>query len=308
MRKIFLISVVIILIFGISNLGSNYVFALDYSVVEEKDFSYLNCVRKGFKVVIPENTTKEQITQIAKKIYKEQKKRIPELKEFIVHFYYPDLNVHKDVANAYGSWNWGGSGKWEMSYMFLRVKQPEVVDETDKSILKQDEFRKGIFVTYDLIVPLDTSDEGAKRILKKKLNDLKEEWQNKVEWLGVDLFLGENYLPFMKGEWVSARSSRPKKGINIEIDKDGKYQTKKQTKILTSEQMRRQIFYESVQAEDKSVRESERKYPNDFSMQIDHQRKLQAKYKKELAKKYGLTEKHIFRISVEGIRKNWPAP
>ena len=151
---------------------SSYILAqekLNYKLVKEEDFSYLNCVRKGFKVVIPENTTKEQIAQIARKIYKEQKKRIPELKEFIVHFYYPDLNVHKDVANAYGSWNWGGSGKWEMSYMFLRIKQPELIDESDKTILKRDEFRKGIFITYDLIVPQDTSDKEAEKMLSNMM-------------------------------------------------------------------------------------------------------------------------------------------
>lgn len=304
MKKVSLISILVILALG----APNYILAQDYKLAGERDFGYLNCVRKEFKVVVQEGITKEEIEKIAKTIYSQKKRAIPDLKETSITFYYPDLNVNKDVACAVANWNLGGSGKWEMSYTFLRVKQPELVDEANKTILKRDEFREGIFITYDLIVPLDTSDGEAKRILTKKLNDLKEEWQNKVEWLGVDLFLGENYLSLMKGQWVSVKSSRPKKGINIEIDEDGRYQTDEQTKILSSEQKRRQIFYEAVQAEDRAVREAERKYHNDFSTQIDYERKLKAKYEKELAEKYGLTEKHIFKISVEGIKKNWPMP
>ena len=282
-KKIFLINVIVILTLCISTC----VFAgkkIDYKLAGEKDFSYAGCVRKEFKVVVQEGITKEEIKKVAEIVYMQKKEVIPKLEKVQITFYYPDLNVNKDMPNAVANWNWVGSGQWETYYHSLRIKQPEIVDKTDKSVLRRDEFRKGIFITYDLIVPSDTSNKEAKKILKNKLNNLKEEWGNKVEWLGVDLFLEKSYLPFMKGEWVSIRSSRPKKGINIEVDKDGKCQTKKQTKILSSEQMRRKIFYESVQAEDKSVKKAEQKYPNDFSTQIDYQRKLQAKYEKELTK------------------------
>ncbi len=291
---------------------------IDYKTVGERDFSYASCVRKEFKVVIQEGITKEEIKKVAKIVYTQKKEAIPKLKEVQITFYYPDLNVNKDMANAVANWNIGSSGKWEIYCHSLRIKQPEMVDETDKSILKKDEFRKGIFITYDLVVSPSVSNKEAERTLKNKLNNLKEEWQDKVEWLGVDLFLGENYLPLMKGQWVSVKSTRPKKGINIKIDKDGRRQTKEQTKILSFEQMRRKVYYELAQCEHRAQEEADRLYPTNpmkskhwqenVMKNVDKSDELTKKYKKKLFKKYGLVEKHLSKITVEGVRKGWPAP
>ena len=305
--KIFLLNVIVIL-----NLcTSNYVLAqkkINYKVVGEEDFSYAGCLRKEFKVVVQEGITKEEIEKAAKIIYAQKKKMIPSLREAQITFYYPDLNINKDMSNAVANWNIGGSGKWEISYRSLRIKQLAIVDETDKSVLRKDEFRKGIFITYDLVVSANTSDKKAEEILKKKINSLEKEWQNNIEWLGVDLFLGKNYLPLMKGQWVSKISSRPRKGIYIEIDEDGRHQTKEQTEILSSEQMRRKIYYELVQCEDKAQEEADRLYSTDpmksknweenVMKNIDKTEGSRKQYKRALLEKYRLSKKQSRKIAV----------
>lgn len=316
-KKVFLLNVTVILTLCISS----YVLAqgkINYKFVGEKDFSYAGCIRKEFKVVVQEGITKEEIEKVAKIIYAQKKRMISNLREVQITFYYPDLNVNKDTPNAVANWNIGSSGKWSIYCHSLRIKQLEIFDETDKSVLRRDEFRKGIFITYDLIVLSNTLDEEAKGILKNKLNSLKKEWENKVEWLGVDLFLGENYLPFIKGEWVSIRSSRPKKGMNIEIDEDGRHQTKEQTKILSSERMRRKVYYELIQYEDKAQEEADRLYPTDpmkardwkenIMKSMDKNDELRKKYRRVSLKKYRLSEKQLCKIAVEGVKKGWPAP
>lgn len=315
--KLFLLNVIVI--FNLCT--SNYVLAqeeINYKLVGEEDFSYAGCLRKEFKVVVQEGITKEEIEKVAKIIYAQKKKMIPSLRESQIAFYYPDLNINKDMSIAVANWNIGGSEKWQIFYRFLRIKQLKIVDETDKSVLRRDEFRKGIFITYDLVVPANTSDEKAEEILKKKINSLEKEWQNNIEWLGIDLFLGENYLPLMKGQWVSKLSSRPEKGLNIEIDEDGRHQSKEQTKILSSEQMRRKVYYELVQCEDKAQEEADRLYPIDpmksrdweenVMRNIDKSNELIKAYKRVLSKDYKLNEKQSRKIGVEGVIKGWRLP
>ena len=41
---------------------------------------------------------------------------------------------------------------------------------------------------------------------------------------------------------------------------------------------------------------------------VDLEQKLREKYSKDLAKKYGLSEKQVSDIGVEGLTKDWPFP
>ena len=45
-----------------------------------------------------------------------------------------------------------------------------------------------------------------------------------------------------------------------------------------------------------------------YSNQIDFERTLREKYKKEVAKKYNLTDEQLIEITTNGITKHWPMP
>ena len=45
-----------------------------------------------------------------------------------------------------------------------------------------------------------------------------------------------------------------------------------------------------------------------YSNQIDFERTLMEKYKKEMAKKYNLTDEQLIEITTNDITKHWPMP
>lgn len=74
-----------------------------------------------------------------------------------------------------------------------------------------------------------------------------------------------------------------------------------------SEAERKEVFREVAAAEDRATREAMALVPDsDIMKQIELERKLTQKYKAEVARKYGLTEDHLLKISVEGVKKGWP--
>lgn len=92
-------------------------------------------------------------------------------------------------------------------------------------------------------------------------------------------------------------------------------------KFGLTEVERRQIFKAIVAAEDKAQAEADRKYPvsgrstwglskselrSQIDKNIDLMRHLEKQYKKELSKKYGLTQEQLKKISLEGVVERWP--
>jgi hypothetical protein len=74
------------------------------------------------------------------------------------------------------------------------------------------------------------------------------------------------------------------------------------------ESTRKEIWRQLVLVEDRSFREAERIYPDDFYKQARKADELQQKYERDLAKKYGLNSSQLQDISIEGAQKDWPLP
>lgn len=98
---------------------------------------------------------------------------------------------------------------------------------------------------------------------------------------------------------------------------------KSEQKFGFTEAKRRRIFKEIVAVEDKAQAEADRKYPisgrtvwglskselrSQIDKNIDLMRHLEKQYKKELSKKYGLTQEQLKKISLEGVVERWPMP
>ena len=76
-----------------------------------------------------------------------------------------------------------------------------------------------------------------------------------------------------------------------------------------SELKRKQVFREIAASEDRATRDAMARFPDSqFMKQIDLERKLGEKYKAAVAQKYGLTNDQLLKITVEGVKKGWPAP
>lgn len=76
-----------------------------------------------------------------------------------------------------------------------------------------------------------------------------------------------------------------------------------------SEQRRKQVFREIAASEDRATRDARARFPDSQIMkQIDFERKLGEKYKAAVAQKYGLTNDQLLKITIEGMKKGWPAP
>lgn len=76
-----------------------------------------------------------------------------------------------------------------------------------------------------------------------------------------------------------------------------------------SEQRRKQVFREIVSAEDRATRDAMARVPDSQIMkQIALERELGKNYKSKVAQQYGLTNDQLLKITVEGVKKGWPAP
>ena len=76
-----------------------------------------------------------------------------------------------------------------------------------------------------------------------------------------------------------------------------------------SEQRRKQVFRETAAAEDRATRDARARVPDSQIMrQIDLDRELAEKYKAKVAQQYGLNNDQLLKITVEGVKKGWPAP
>ena len=93
-----------------------------------------------------------------------------------------------------------------------------------------------------------------------------------------------------------------------------------ETRLGFTEEQRMTIFYEIVQAEDRSWKEAMQRYPDlspgssseEFRRQLlkqaDEQDRLLEIYEKRLASKYDLTREQLDEIGYEGANKSWPMP
>lgn len=100
-----------------------------------------------------------------------------------------------------------------------------------------------------------------------------------------------------------------------------KQRAKSEDKFGLTEAKRRQLFKAIVATEDNAQAEADRKYPisgrstwslskSEFRSQMDKNinlmQHLEKQYKKELLKKYSLTQEQLKQICIEGMSERWP--
>lgn len=74
-----------------------------------------------------------------------------------------------------------------------------------------------------------------------------------------------------------------------------------------SEEVRQRVFREMSAAEERATREAMKRVPDSRIMeQLELERELGAEYKRELARKYNISEEQLQQIGLEGVKKGWP--
>lgn len=142
----------------------------------------------------------------------------------------------------------------------------------------------------------------------------------------IYLYTSREHFKSGMGQWIAMLS---KVGEGSRIDTQVKTELiaqldeKLEVKHGLPESKRKEIFRESVMAEDRASAEAERLYPlpdprksgysqTEASEQVMKQAEalntLTEKYKSEVAERYGITQEQLGDISVEALTKNWPMP
>ena len=95
----------------------------------------------------------------------------------------------------------------------------------------------------------------------------------------------------------AVQGASPEAGANTADEKFG-----------LSEEQRKRVFMESLDAEKRAEREANKRYP-DHPGSAEHDQladRLVEKYEGEVARKYGLTPKQLVDLKAEGFGKGWP--
>ncbi len=191
---------------------------------------------------------------------------------------------------------------------------------------------------YDVVVPASIEQNQVKPTVEKIISDITGrdgDIDEIVVWLYSDRKLVENkdwdvatatWAP--QGELgritpnIAETNDRSSYKISIQIkaNLEGylKQRVKSETKFGLTEKQRRGIFTQIVKAEDRAQAEADQRYPSNPSdpsyqdgnieKNIDLERKLATKYRAQVFKKYGITKAIGHKISIEGIKENWPFP
>lgn len=147
------------------------------------------------------------------------------------------------------------------------------------------EIAEYIMVNREVGVKLEPKDE-SEELTKAQVGDIFIFDEDFGDWFSVFIFSGEpRYIKKTSAKFIN---EFPKKQL--------------------SEGLRKKVFFELVQMEDKATKEAETKYPDNLDKQIDYERALADRYKLGVCHRYGINTPQGRAIQLEGVVNNWPKP
>jgi len=180
-------------------------------------------------------------------------------------------------------------------------------------------------VIWAILVPSDVTRES----LTNLLTDLYSQAQSKkfkqhpaATVIDIKAYMSRQHAESGMGQWVSWMSksggqSQPSLSLDErQINQLGK---KAEEKFGLSEAKRKEIWEDTIHAEDRANKEAEQKYPEPspqnrdaFMAAFEKRQKLSKEllnvYRDELAKKYSITRTQLTEITREGLQKSWAFP
>jgi len=158
------------------------------------------------------------------------------------------------------------------------------------------------------------NDENNKQLLLHLYDSIKNS-DASPNAVSLFLFQTEEHSKSGMGQWVARLSKAKNDGEPTVAAQHFKIPSPQNApsyrKSLTLE-IRKEIFKEIIQAEDKSMQEAERKYPltsfSNAEKNYTYQHQLAKKFKAEIQRKFKIDQKTLKTISLEGLEYNWPMP
>lgn len=183
---------------------------------------------------------------------------------------------------------------------------------------------------YSVTVPADIKQAEVEPTLRKIIQDVTAENPDTDEII-VFMFSSAEVskgaydigraIWSVNGEWGSVTPERAlwdarsnyKIEIDVKPDVEGflAQRAKKEDKFGFSEEARREIYREIVNANYRAQENADRKYPPLTGVVMEnaeYKDELLEKYKQELRQKYGYSEDQGLQIRVEAMEENWPRP
>jgi len=162
-----------------------------FEVVETKDISQEDVIRKDYSVTVPQGIREEEIKYVTQKIYGQMKKKTADLSEATFHLFYTgsDLMVHAPIAVV--RWNWEGSGEWEYSFSLDRAEQEDRVEFTQTALIPGEEVRFKVTLSNNITV------DGAEQMVGLRLFEMSEAWKKKVKRIKAVCIYEDFVDPFM---------------------------------------------------------------------------------------------------------------
>ncbi len=213
----------------------------------------------------------------------------------------------------------------------LKTKQEKVVMPT-YSVLNEDVYDIPLKtqVELDILVSGEISETGLRALLNKLYTSTKMKKGFKYHTSPTNIYIyaftSKERFESGMGQWIAMLQQSPgdaKPRIDIKKRQIDQIGAKPEKRFGLSEIQRIDIWKESVVVEDKVWQEAEKRYPLDnfgpadlsnklFQEQArkmaEFRERLERRYKNEIAKKYGLTNKQLEEIINEGVTKDWALP
>lgn len=124
----------------------------------------------------------------------------------------------------------------------------------------------------------------------------------------VYLYATEEQAKAGQGLWLAMSQmshSETQQHITVRSEQLGPLGEVPQEKFGLTKLERQEFFKEMARLERRATDEAMTRYPSEFQRQLDLERKLKDKYRKELAVKYRLTPEQLQATLLEGVTKQW---
>lgn len=170
-------------------------------------------------------------------------------------------------------------------------------------------------IEQHIVVYNRITEKNLKALLRYQHNAISQrtgfEYHKKPTNIYIYVYESDEKAKVGQGLWLAMSEmnilkygdSKPR--VTIRTEQINNLGEKPQEKFGLTESERKEIFQELVRIEKKATEESMKRFPSDINKQIDLERKLQERYREELAEKYSLNRDQLQSIMAEGVRKRW---
>lgn len=191
----------------------------------------------------------------------------------------------------------------EAESVVYSVLEEAVSDEPIKTQIEQHIVAKGIPSAQGL--EAEIRNRYAAAVSRKGFR-----YHNPASNIYIYVYGSEEQARAGQGLWIGMLAKGPsdtgEPRVQISQERLAALSAPSEERFGLSEEMRRQVFREITAAEDRATREAMSRVPDSQIMkQIDLERELSSKYKLEVARKYGLSEEQLLKVTVEGVTNGW---